>query len=128
MENAQAIRQLAELFGDFHDAVISDFHYYFAASEKETSRIEIKMQAMTLTPENSWSSMRLVLHDILEVKFQERNTSNCVIFGAQFIQDGSSIIVDFDSPACAKTSIEEVRSSDFYVVCRNLQFEQTRLE
>lgn len=117
----QDMKKLTDLFGDFHDSVISEVKYSYPLIPNEKTVLEIILTASNINT-GTRHQLSLKLTEIIEINFKEFKTSNSVIYAMSFLEQDAVIFVDLSSTGEEMPTVEEIRKSHFYVACRNISW------
>ena len=117
--------EVLKRFYDFFDGVVCSVCLELRA---ETRRCEVVIQAQDRNAASGWSSVRFVVQDVSECRFQLGNSTFEVLSGGiQFGWVGASICVVFDAYPDDRPELPDLRTNAAYVIGGTCDIETTAL-
>jgi hypothetical protein len=117
----EKLRTFVENYGDLHDAVIRKITYLYS-KDKLPSTMELTIECMNIQKDDSWELITLRLKGIDAFRFEERNTTNQVIFELQLrIDEKGCFIFDFSPYSSGIKTDDYFLRSTCCVICENFE-------
>lgn len=115
------LQEIVKKYGDFGDALISEVCY--SLSVEDNGAIKITLATMNAENDYKFENIRLILSDISDYRFIEKNySSSLIIYGAVLIEEKDTITVDFFPEITDDGDIIN-EESRFLIRCKHISYE-----
>ena len=122
------MKSLADFFstyGDLHDAVIKSISFDYKEGNNYPL-ITVRLDCMSVAQNYEWVHLEIYFHMSQEYRLiGKHNTNSQVIFNVVTDYWGDKIAFSFNPNSMESMLIDEHRQSDFYVVCKTIDFVET---
>lgn len=113
MKNMKKVKFFLSNFPRLEDSVIKSFVYNLSINE-------IQLTIETRNTADEWCLLTITFVEIKEVKFEEINTSNSVIYSSVIdYVDTIGYVFDFSPYSTESNCLEDYRKSAFYIACKD---------
>ncbi|MBC6989220.1 hypothetical protein [Hymenobacter sp. BT491] len=118
------LKAFTEAYGNLDDAVVLDVCLSYAADFRP--EIKVAINCMSLVKDYSWVHLELTFYGVKEFRITAaRNMSIDVVESFAVVEWDGEMWFNFSPRVVPPETKTEHRDSDFYIVCKDLNFQES---
>lgn len=121
-----SIQDLLTRFDHFNDSVLRSFSFTYSRTGLNNASVWIYAQDWTFGEQDVWSMVKFTMDEVSEASFCEthRHCLPSISFGIHVCKFGKDVAIEFGGLFSESIeSIDDIRKSAAYVICRDISFE-----